>query len=123
MDIYQRRRQNLLRLIEAEFNGNQTAFAGKTGVKPPQVNRWVSETANDKRNITERSARKIEYACGKSDGWLDAADLVEPTPQLVHDSGLEMLTRAWTVAGIHARAEGLTWARAVLATRKDHYKK
>lgn len=69
MDIYQARRTNLLRLIDDDFGGSQTAFAAAVGLKPPQVNRWVSETASEKRRITEGSARHIEERCHKEAGF------------------------------------------------------
>lgn len=121
MDIYQARRTNLLRLIDDDFGGNQTAFAAAVGLKPPQVNRWVSETASEKRRITEGSARHIEERCHKEAGWLDVADLVEPDklpPKApVPVEGLEYVVKAWETATDLDRAVALAWARAVLSRR------
>lgn len=121
MDIYETRRSNLLNLIAREYGGNQTAFARAAHVSAPQVNRWVSETAKDKRSITEESARKIEAALGKPAGWLDGADLVEAWPQLPPSASADiaLLLSAWDIAGAHSRAEALAWARATLAAYKD----
>ena len=121
MDIYQARRINLLRLIDEDFGGNQTVFAAVVGLKPPQVNRWVSETASEKRRITADSARHIEERCHKPAGWLDAADLVErekppatvPTPA----EGLEYVAKAWEATTDLDRAVALAWARAILSRR------
>ncbi len=119
MDIYQARRTNLLRLIDGDFGGNQTAFAVVVGVKPPQVNRWVSETASEKRRITEDSARRIEEKCSKPAGWLDAADLVEqeriPPTVAAPVEGLEYVVKAWNAAADLDRAVVLAWARALLS--------
>lgn len=121
MDTYENRRLNLLQLITREFGGNQTAFARQAGVSAPQVNRWVSETAADKRRISEESARQIEIKCGKPSGWLDGADLVEPWQPLPPSASpdIALLLSAWDIAGPHSRAEALAWARATLAAHKD----
>lgn len=125
MDIYENRRLNLLQLIAREFGGNQTAFARHVGVSPPQVNRWVSETASDTRRISEKSARQIEAKCGKPPGWLDGADLVESWQPLPPSASpdIALLLSAWDLAGAHSRAEALAWARATLAAYKDHQEK
>lgn len=75
MDIFANRRARLQKLIADDFNGNQAAFSKHSGIKAPQVNRWLSTTAGDKRNITEPSARTIEQKCGKPPRWLDQAEL------------------------------------------------
>ncbi len=121
MDIYQARRTNLLRLINDDFGGNQTAFAVVVGVKPPQVNRWVSETASEKRRITEDSARRIEEKCHKSVGWLDAADLVArenlPPPAPAPVEGLDYVVGAWNTADDLDRAVALAWAKVIISRR------
>lgn len=78
MDIHDIRKARLNELIDLAFAGNQLAFAKKTGIKAPQVNRWLSDTASDTRNITEASARKIEELCGKPRGWLDHDESATP---------------------------------------------
>lgn len=119
MDIYQARRTNLLRLIDDDFGGNQTAFAVAVGLKPPQVNRWVSETASEKRRITEDSARHIEERCHKPAGWLDAADLVEreklPATVPAPAEGFGYVAKAWEAATDLDRAVVLAWATALLS--------
>ena len=71
MDTFTIRRANLRHLIDTKFGRNQAAFAEAVGCKPPQVNRWLSTTATDPRNITETSARSIERKLGLISGWLD----------------------------------------------------
>ena len=71
MDIFNLRRLNLQLLIDVDFNGNQARLSEKTDIKAPQINRWLSTTARDKRNITEKSARNIEKRCDKPAGWMD----------------------------------------------------
>lgn len=71
MDIFTNRRERLKKLIEDDFGGNQAAFSKHTNIKAPQVNRWLSTTADDTRNITESSARAIELKCEKPPRWLD----------------------------------------------------
>lgn len=71
MDIFENRRTRLAALIDEVANGNQAEFSRLTGIKAPQINRWLSTKANEQRNITEGSARKIEQLTGKESGWLD----------------------------------------------------
>ena len=120
MDTYQARRANLLRLIDEDFDGNQTAFAAAVGVKPPQVNRWVSETASEKRRITEDSARRIEEKCHKESCWLDIIDLVPPEHKAQPPApvtGWDSVVAAWHIANELERAVALAWAKALLAKR------
>ena len=77
MDISEIRRRRLGQLIREDFGGNQSLFSARTGIKAPQVNRWLSETATDKRTITEPSARKIEKKSGKPFRWLDGIEEIE----------------------------------------------
>lgn len=77
MDTYQIRVERLKSLIKEEYEDNQTAFANAIGMKPPHVNRWLSDTASDRRVISEKSARKIERILGKPTGWMDNSDIHE----------------------------------------------
>lgn len=74
MEIFAIRRKRLKQIIKDDFNGNQAAFSRESGIKSPQINRWLSETAADRRNITERSARTIEQKAKKPAGWLDKSE-------------------------------------------------
>jgi len=73
MEVFAIRKKRLKQIIDEEFDGNQSAFSRHTGINTPQINRWLSESDNDKsrRNITEVSARDIERKCGKPFDWLD----------------------------------------------------
>jgi SOS-response transcriptional repressor LexA len=71
MDIYEKRRAKLADLIALDYEGNQAEFSRRTGFKSPQINRWLSTTTSDRRNITESSARKIEEKANKPRYWLD----------------------------------------------------
>lgn len=71
MDVFAIRRKNLRALIDTHFKGNQAALADAVGCKPPQINRWLSTTTSDRRNITERSARSIEEKLALKNLWLD----------------------------------------------------
>jgi len=75
MDIFETRRIRLQHLIDSLYGGNQARFARETNIKAPQINRWLSKTASDRRNIKEISARAIEEKCGLIPRWLDEADL------------------------------------------------
>ncbi|MDN7881414.1 helix-turn-helix domain-containing protein [Burkholderia aenigmatica] len=128
MDIYIARRRHLKHLIATEYGGSQKAFANQIGVKPSQISRWVSDTTSDIRNISELSARNIEERCGKPQGWLDAADLVESLSEDLESSANDeadeaLLLQAWRTAGKSARREALVWARTVLACAEDSAQK
>lgn len=71
MDVYETRRRNLQNLVKTRFSNSQADLADAVGIKPPQVNRWLSKTTSDPRKISERSARQIETALNISPGWLD----------------------------------------------------
>jgi hypothetical protein len=117
MDIYQIRRQNLIALIEREYSGNQTTFAQTIGIKPPQINRWLSETAGEKRRINENSARRIEEKSGKPAGWLDVADLIgtSKAPGAVNGGMFQLVTQAWKLADDLEKAVMIAWAHAVIS--------
>jgi hypothetical protein len=76
MEIFTVRRQRLKLIIDDDFGGNQAAFSRATKIKSPQINRWLSTTAADKRNITEQSARMIEAKAGKPARWLDEPEAI-----------------------------------------------
>lgn len=88
MDIFETRRRRLEVLIREVSGGNQAEFAGLMSIKAPQINRWLSTTAADRRNITEPSARKIEEKAGKSKGWLDVDnyDIGQLQPLVVEEN-------------------------------------
>lgn len=63
--IYKRRQLQLDRLIE-EYDG-QEPLAHACQVSPG----YISQLLNGYRPISEKTARKIEAATGKPDGWMD----------------------------------------------------
>lgn len=71
--VFSTRRKNLRILIDTQFDGNQTEFARKVDTLPAVINRWLSERARDRRNISERTVWKIEEACHLTPGWMDTA--------------------------------------------------
>lgn len=110
-----------MEIIEKEFGG-PVAAAARVGMSYSQ---WVNlrsgaldSKTGKPRGMRKETARKIEAAFGKQEGWLDYADLVDPNYPS-DDSDLELLTKAWTIAGEHGRAEALAWARATLAAHHD----
>lgn len=74
MDIFETRRIKLRQLIDSDFSGNQAAFSRHVDIKPSQINRWLSTTAEKRPVINEVSARQIERKCGKPFDWLDMND-------------------------------------------------
>ena len=81
--IGQRRRQNLRRLIDEEYDGVVQRLAAQVEMPHSQVWRVLREKKGDNaREMGERLARRIELACGKGEGWLD----LEPTAQTSQES-------------------------------------
>jgi hypothetical protein len=78
MDIYDLRRSRLRSLIDSACQGNQAQLSSRTGIKAPQINRWLSLTTNEPRRITEESARMIERKMQLTPGWLDRPEDYEP---------------------------------------------
>lgn len=78
-----RRRKNLRRLIDDEYQGVVQRLAAQVEMPHSQVWRVLRENKGDNaREMGERLARRIETACGKSEGWLD----LEPTAQTEQES-------------------------------------
>lgn len=69
-EIYRAR----LRLLIEEL-GSQTKLAEKTGKSTAQISQWISAAKDSKtgkpRAMSRATARHIEAACGKPDGWMD----------------------------------------------------
>lgn len=59
----------LRQLINERFNSKQIDFSKKTNISTAQIGQWLGGY----RVMGEKSARKIEIACGLPKGWLDEA--------------------------------------------------
>lgn len=72
--------KRLRKLISEQFGGSQTALAARAGMSLPQIGQYL----NGYRNMGEKTARKIEAACGKPNGWMDREldDIFAPVNQL-----------------------------------------
>lgn len=66
MTISAIRRANLQRLVAAEPNGNQSAFAAKVGRSASAINQYLHS-----KNMGGRFARDLESALKLSPGWMD----------------------------------------------------
>lgn len=65
-------RQRLAMLIEE--SGGQTKLANRIGKSPSQVNQWLhgaKDKHGNRRALSRHSARSIEAAVGKPEGWMD----------------------------------------------------
>ena len=66
------RRNNLTRLIAGRYAGSHSNFAAAVGISLSQIGQWLApEDSPHLRNMSERSARKIESKTGLPEGWLD----------------------------------------------------
>lgn len=66
------RNENLRRLIDDKFASSQPSFEKATGIKMAQIGQWLAPEGGDySRNMSERSARKIESSCLLPTGWMD----------------------------------------------------
>lgn len=70
MDINEIRRENVLLLIEKEFNKKKNKFAEAIGKQPSYVSRWFS-SGKQRRNIETETARMIELKLKLQPGWMD----------------------------------------------------
>lgn len=69
------------------------------------------------RGMRKETARKIEAAFGKPEGWLDVADIIDP--DFPHeDDRFALLAKAWSIADEHERTVPLAWASATLAAHE-----
>lgn len=62
-DIREIRNNNLRELIDRQCGGSQTVFSERTGISLSQIGQWLADyDSPHARNMSERSARKIEAA-------------------------------------------------------------
>lgn len=113
-------RRRAMALLELEAGGSATAAAKRAGMTYTQWANLRSGAHDSKtgkpRGMRKETARRIEKAFGKPEGWLDSADLVEPG--FPEDEDLNTVLRAWGLAEPHEKAVVMAWAQATLATRK-----
>uniref|UniRef100_UPI003F580756 LexA family transcriptional regulator n=1 Tax=Vibrio cholerae TaxID=666 RepID=UPI003F580756 len=85
MDIYEIRRQRLLKLKDERCNGKIVTLAEKIDTSQSYVSRMLySPDKVGKKNISDVMVQKITDAFGLNKGWLDGID---------HDEGLNNVTR------------------------------
>lgn len=117
-------RRKAMTLLEREAGG-PVAAAKRVGMGYAQWVNLRSGAADSRtgkpRGMRKQTARKIEAAFDRDEGWLDYADLVEDLSIEPHDlaGDFDLIKKAWAVAGTHSRAEAVAWARATLAAYKD----
>lgn len=71
MRIEEIRRQNLIWLIEQDYQGVDANLARALGIQASQISRIFSSNSAHRRNIGRNLAQKIERITGKPDGWMD----------------------------------------------------
>lgn len=119
-------RRKAMALLEREAGG-PVAAAAKVGMSYTQWANLRSGAADSKtgkpRGMRKQTARRIEAAFGRPEGWMDAADLVEDlnAPGGLDDFALVM--NAWEIADASTRGVALAWARATLAAYKGPQEK
>lgn len=112
-------RRKAMEILEQEVGG-PAAAAAQAGMSYSQWANLRSGAPDSKtgrpRGMRKATARKIEAAFGKLEGWLDVADLVDRNYQR-HDAELELVVKAWNLADEADRAVPLAWANAILTAR------
>lgn len=111
-------RRKAMGILEKEAGG-PVAAAKQAGMSHSQ---WANLRAGapdsktgKQRGMRKETARKIEAVFGRPEGWLDIADIIDPS--FPHgDPGLELIAKAWAVADEAGRAVPLAWANAMLST-------
>ena len=109
MDIYERRRLNLRRLLGTI---SQAELARRSGVAASYISRALREPGDDGyKNIGEVTARKLEAGAKKREGWMDvelsllesvtAGAMPEPPPLATHIKPLDedVVIRQFDVGG------------------------
>lgn len=81
------RRENLISIIDRDYQGNQSLAARAIGVRSNLVNRWCGE-----KGIGAKSARRIEEATVRPKYWLDTDHSTQetfyPDETLMHEAGI-----------------------------------
>lgn len=90
----ERRRQNLLRLIDEQADGHQAEFAARIGKSPSYVGQLVRGVGS----FGDRVARQIESQCRKPRGWLDQQDHSDAVVEFPRAEGLCPVL-SWVAAG------------------------
>lgn len=85
MDTKEKRRMQLLLVIEDMFDGESGQCADKLGVKRPQLSRWITANEDARQGISEDSARSIEDKLGLPRLWLDGVAENHPIESAVAD--------------------------------------
>lgn len=83
MDTKEKRRLQLLRIIEDMFNGESGKCADRLGVKRSQLSRWITANKDARQGISEESARSIEDKLDLPPLWMDGATESNPTESAV----------------------------------------
>ena len=90
-DATPRRKAKLRAWIDREFEGNVAMFVRHYKLKPSMAS-YISQLFSGLRGFGEKSARNVERAAGKPDGWLDAEGdkLDEPVLKVQHILNCDM---------------------------------
>jgi transcriptional regulator with XRE-family HTH domain len=114
---------NLRYLINTRFGGNTTACAKALGLKPPQLQRWITANEAVRQGISEDSARAMESKLGLHPKSLDAEEGAEKAALATDESEL---LEAWAYL-LPAEKEAITeQIRPMAAHNKavlEHYSK
>lgn len=79
MTIFDTRRRNLRRLIQMNFDDNQSLFARTIIRSESYINRLLASSDNDHgKNLGEKLARDIENRLRLEPGWLDQQEAELP---------------------------------------------
>ena len=113
-------RRKAMGVLEKEAGG-PVAAAKQAGMSHSQWANLRSGAPDSKtgkaRGMRKETARKIEAAFAKPEGWLDVADIVDP--DFPHDDDrFATVAKAWSIADEAGRAVPLAWANATLAAHE-----
>lgn len=115
-------RRKAMALLEREAGG-PVAAASKTNMSYSQ---WVNlrsgaldSKTGKPRGMRKETARRIEAAFERPEGWMDAADLIEDLEAPGDLENFALVMKAWEIADANARGVAIAWARATLAAHKE----
>lgn len=95
-DISRIRRERLQQLVDSRFDGGRSEAARGLGLAP----QTITDVLNERRNIGEVLARRIEVAAGLAPGWLDKSTGRTPAPD-----GIEIVVNGEVIATVPAGSQ------------------
>lgn len=90
MNVYEIRQRRLSQLLHEMYDNKKSALAKRLDIQASYLSRFSAKRKENRRNIGDKLARRIESVSGKTIGWMDRdVDQNDTTDMASHDSALE----------------------------------